>query len=142
MSVAVLKGKDFDSRDVLRRSGHADNPTAENTLKTCLHRSIEVRYGKLADGTVVCVWGLIPPTVLSDSAYLWLITTDLVAENKFIFVRHSQRYIEEALAIYPTIVGEVFVDNHPAQRWLRWLGAEFQSPVDGKIPFVIKAKNG
>src|SRR5277367_3108840 len=138
--IAIRKSKDFDLRDVLRRSAVEMLPDAEEIMKDCLYRSIEVRYG-LIDGVVACVWGLIPPTLLSDRAWLWLITTDIVAEHKFLFIRHSQRYIELALKEYPYIIGDCLASNHAAKRWLQWLGAEFHEPVGGRIPFVIKAKH-
>ena len=131
----------YDIRDVLRRSPIANIPEAERIMTECLHRSIEIYYGKV-DGQVACVWGLIPPTLLSDQAYLWLLTTDIVAEHKFLFVRHSQRYVEEALKSFPNIVGDVIVGNDSAVRWLRWLGAEFAAPVGGRVPFTIRAKHG
>ena len=137
--IAIHKSKDFDLNDVIRRSDVEMLPDAPEILKDCLFRSVEVRYG-LIDGVVACVWGLIPPTILSDQAWLWLLTTNIVAEHKFLFIRHSQRYIEEALKEYPNIIGDVYIDNVPAKRWLKWLGAELFEPIGGKIPFVIKAK--
>jgi len=137
--IAVLKDRAIDVRDVVRRSPVAHIPGAEDILRDCMYRSVEVRAG-LVDGEVACMWGLIPPTILSDTAWLWLLTTDIIAEHKFLFIRHSQRYIEEALKEYPNIIGDVMIDNRPAQRWLKWLGAEFKEPVGKRIPFVIKAK--
>ena len=46
-------------------------------------------YVGLIDGRLVCIWGLIPPTLLSDQAYLWLHTTDAVQGHEFLFVRRS-----------------------------------------------------
>lgn len=138
--IAIRKSKDFDLHDVVSRSAVEMLPDAEEILKDCLYRSIEVRYG-LVDGVIACVWGLIPPTILSDRAWLWLLTTDIIAEHKFLFIRHSQRYIEIALTQYPNIIGDVLIDNIPAKRWLRWLGAEFAEPTGGRIPFTIKAKH-
>ncbi len=139
MTVAIRKNEAIDVRDIVRRSPVAHIPGAEDILRDCMHRSVEVRAG-LVDGEVACMWGLIPPTLLSDTAWLWLLTTDIVAEHKFLFIRHSQRYIEEALKEFPNIVGDVMIDNRPAQRWLRWLGAEFQAQEGARIPFVIRAK--
>lgn len=128
-----------DVKDVLRRSPVGHIPDADKTLRQCLRRSIEVRCGML-DGSVACIWGLIPPTLLSDRAYLWLLTTDIIAEHKFLFVRYSQRYIEEMLKVYPVIYGEVEPKNEKAKRWLKWLGATFGEPTNGLIPFQIKRK--
>lgn len=139
MTVAIKRSKEVDLREVIARSEVKHIPEAEEILRDCMYRSIEVRLG-LVDGKVACIWGMIPPTLLSSTAWLWLLTTDIIAENKFLFIRHSQRYIEEALLIYPTILGDCLVDNVSARRWLKWLGAEFAQPVGGRIPFVIRPK--
>ena len=130
-----------DLVDLIRHSPVADTPGAMETMQECMKRSVEVRYG-LIDGEVACVWGLIPPTILSDTAYLWLLTTDVVARKKFLFIRYSQIYVEHALRSFPIIVGDCMANNASAIRWLRWLGAEFHNPVGLKIPFTIRAKNG
>lgn len=141
MRVAIATRDDIDIREIIKRSPVASVPDAEDILRDCMYRSVSIRYGFL-DGEVACMWGLIPPTLLSDSAWLWLLTTDIVAEHKFLFIRNSQRWIEEALEIYPCIKGDVILDNAPAKRWLKWLGATFQEPIHGRIPFTIKARNG
>lgn len=137
--VTILKDRAVDTKDIIARSPVKDIPDAENILRDCVDRSVEVRIG-LIDGQVACMWGLIPPTLLSDRAWLWLLTTDIIAEHKFLFIRHSQRYIEEALKEFPIIVGDVALYNRSAQRWLKWLGAGFQEPVGSRIPFIITAK--
>ena len=139
--ISVQETKLFDLRDAIARSPVASQAVAEGIMIDCLHRSTEVRVGSV-DGVLACVWGIIPPTLLSDGAWLWLLTTDIIAEHKFLFIRNSQRYVEDALGRYPYLCGDVVLGNEPAKRWLKWLGAEFQRPVLGKIPFVIRAKNG
>lgn len=141
MRVTITSRTNYSLRDILERSENAKIPGAEEILRECLYRSREVRFG-LVDGDLACMWGLIPPTILSSTAWLWLVTTEIVAENKFLFIRHSQRWIEEALKIYPEIIGDCLLSNASAQRWLRWLGAEFHQPVGNRWPFTIRAKNG
>lgn len=138
--IAIERTKEVNLREVILRSEVKHIPEAEEILRDCMYRSMEIRIGKV-DGVVACVWGLIPPTILSDSAWLWLLCTDIVAEHKFLFVRHSQRYIEEALKEYPIILGDCLIDNKSAKRWLEWLGAKFAEPIAGRIPFSIRAKN-
>lgn len=141
MNVTIATRKDVSLREVILRSPMAGLPDAEETLRECMYRSVEVRYGFI-DGEVACMWGLIPPSLLSTTAYLWLLTTDIVAEHKFLFIRYSQRYVEEALKTWPTIIGDVLIENRPAQRWLKWLGAEFGPAVKGRFSFTIQAKHG
>lgn len=139
MKITVRREPIGDVYEVIRRSSVKDIPEAERVMRECLYRSIEIRQG-LVDGKVACIWGMIPPTLLSTTAYLWLLTTDLVEAHKFLFVRHSQRYVEEALKVFPTIVGDVVLPNPAAQRWLRWLGAEFGVAAEGRVPFKIQRK--
>lgn len=137
--ISVQTTSGLPLHEVISRSSVAGMKDAEVILRQCIFRSAEVRYGFL-DNDLACMWGLIPPTWLSTSAYLWLLTTDIVAEHKFLFVRHSQRWIEEALKTYPVITGDVLVANHPARRWLAWLGAVFDKPSGGRMNFVIRRK--
>ena len=137
MSVAIVAKRDCDVHDVISRSPVAGVPNAEQVLKRWLRSSEEVWLG-MHDERVACVWGLAPPSTISNRAYLWLLTTDLVSEHKFIFVRHSQLVIEDALKRYPVIIGHVAVENHQARKWLRWLGASFGTAEKGYCTFVIR----
>lgn len=137
--IEVAKRPVKDLRDLIERSPCAEIPGAEEIMVECLHRSIEIWQG-IVDGQVACVWGLIPPSLLSNRAYLWLLTTDLVEKHKFVLVRNSQRYIEEALKHWPEIYGDCVVGQKLTMRWLKWLGAEFGEADGGKISFVIRKK--
>lgn len=110
-------------------------------LTRCLQATTTVWTG-LYDGKLLGFWGVIPPTLLSDSAYLWFYWTDEIENHQFVFVRHSQRVIEEVLKLYPKIVGDCEARAKKSQRWLRWLGAKFGVEQDGFLPFVIEARNG
>jgi hypothetical protein len=72
-----------------------------------------------------CMWGLVPPTLLSDTAYLWLFVNELIEEHKFVFVRHSQIQMQKMLDMYPIITGHCRRDHVRSMQWLRWLGAKF-----------------
>lgn len=125
--------------EIFKRSPVKHIENGEAMLRKCVVRSVDVRYGYV-HAECVCVWGLIPPTLLSASAHLWLLTTDAVENHKFLFVRHSQRWIEQALRTYPTITGEWIPGNERSKRWLQWLGAEF-GDFNGKcVPFMIRKK--
>jgi len=106
----------------------------------CLLMSTYIWIG-LIDGKLACIWGLIPPTLMSNQAYLWLYTTDVIEEHQFILVRHSQLVMEEMLKRYPSICGHAIVGNDKAIRWLKWLGARFGEPQGKGLPFRI-SRNG
>lgn len=95
-------------------------------------------YKGMVDGRLLCVWGLIPPTMLSDQAYLWLQTSDTAQEHEFILVRRSQIELKVMLEKYSKIVGHCEVRAERSIRWLRWLGAIFGEPDGLLVPFVIR----
>ena len=139
MIVKIVQDDRVDVLDVIRRSAYATDPKAERSLSSYILSSTEVWVG-YADDEVACVCGLIAPTILSDRAYLWLITTSLVDEHTFLFVRHSQMWMKQLRKRYALITGDVDKHNERAQQWLRWLGADLGWPLpDGKIPFQIRA---
>jgi hypothetical protein len=45
--------------------------------------------------------------------------------------------LDEALEMYPNIVGHVEMHNERAKKWLKWLGARFGEPDKGYMPFTI-----
>ena len=102
----------------------------------CLLMSIDIWAGFI-DGELACIWGVIPPTLMSDQAYLWLYTTNIIEEHQFTLVRHSQMVIEEILEEYPSIVGHAMLGSSKSIRWLKWLGAKFGQPMGTALPFRI-----
>jgi len=91
------------------------------------------------DGDFVCCWGLIPPTFLSNQAYLWMWAPEPI-KHQFIFVRQSQLQIERMLQRFDSIVGHCLVTARSAQRWLKWLGAEFDAPQGDTVAFTIRRR--
>src|SRR6516162_542832 len=82
MSVAIIAKKDCDVKDIISRSPVRALPDAEKILRKWLRTSDDVWVG-MHDDQVACVWGLSSPTTISNKAYLWLLTTDLVDKHKF-----------------------------------------------------------
>ena len=140
MKVAVDEAQADIVRDLIfSNAGASFDDVQQMVLRNCIDRSAPLWAG-FVDGEFVCTWGLIPPTILSDRAYLWLHCTPALEGNEFAFVRHSQVVIEEMLKDYPIIQGHTFADNTRAIRWLRWLGAKFGEPEEGVRSFTILKK--
>jgi hypothetical protein len=108
----------------------------QRTMDFCLLMSTVIWAGFI-DKRLACIWGVIPPTLMSSQAYLWLYTTDVIKGHEFILVRHSQLVIKEILEEYPSIVGHALMGADKSIRWLKWLGAEFGYPQGTGIPFRI-----
>jgi hypothetical protein len=104
----------------------------------CSLMSVSMWAG-IINGKLAAMWGLMPPTVLSTQAYLWLYTTEALTGHEFVLIRHSQLVMKEMLKDYPCICGHAVVSNHKAIRWLKWLGAKFEAPYGGGLPFRITA---
>lgn len=140
MTVQVEPLDRHQTRDlILSVRGGILTDIESKTLDACLGFATHLWVGRIND-KVVCAWGLVPPTLLADEAYLWLYSTPAVADHKFLFVRYSQRVIEEMLKLYPTIVGVTAIGAGDSIRWLKWLGAKFGEPVGKYIPFRIIGK--
>lgn len=79
---------------------------------------------------LACIYGLRASSLLSEEAYLWLITTDAVDRYPFTFVRHSQIVIQDLKNMFPKITGVVEADYKRSIKWLRWLGAKIGPAKD------------
>jgi hypothetical protein len=123
----LLTGVDFDE-------------IGRKTMEFCLLMSTHIWAGFIND-KLACIWGVIPPSLMSDQAYLWLYTTDVIKGHEFLLVRHSQMVIEDVLDQYPSIVGHAIIGSDKSIRWLKWLGAKFGPPQGVALPFRI-TRNG
>jgi hypothetical protein len=91
------------------------------------------------DETILCFFGLIPPTLLSDTAYLWLYCTADMQGHTIPLIRHSKRAAKKWLELYDCIVGHGHVDKPRSLAWLRMIGAKFGEPQGSVVPFEIRA---
>lgn len=109
------------------------------SFERCLSATTLIWCGKLED-EVRWIWGLIPPTLLSFEAYVWLHVIEPAEEHQFMIVRQSQRFLEKALERYPIIIGHCEVGAKQSIRWMKLLGASFGEPDEKAIPFRIVGK--
>lgn len=96
-------------------------------------KSSDPLFAGFIDDRLLCLVGFVPPTVLSDVAYLWLYATPAVGQHKVMFGRWAKRLIKAALVRYPRIVGHCTKDS---ANWLRTLGAIIGQGSE-LIPFQI-----
>jgi hypothetical protein len=113
----------------------------EALLSRCMRCSI-MSWAGFVDNELACVWGLVPPTLLSNTAYLWLIVNELVDDHKFLFVRHSQMEMRKMLDLYPIIIGHCDARHERSMQWLKWLGAKFDPTCGPLCPFTIVRRDG
>jgi len=101
-------------------------------------RSSRPCFAAFIDMTLLSVGGVIPTTLLADSAYLWIYTTPLVAKHRVLFTKASLVYLHKVLDLYPLLYGSCRLDSPRSQRWLRWLGATFFPPQGDLVPFELR----
>ena len=116
------------------------SPGAIALFNTCIMRSASMWVGFINE-ELACVYGLVPPTLLSEQAYLWLHTTEALVGHEFLFVRRSQIAVAEMLAVHPVIVGHAELHNSRGIRWIKWLGGTFGPPEGKLVPFTIVRKH-
>lgn len=141
MRVSIEQATDLYVDEILERLRDID----KSTFISCpMARAIlldEIKgfaWAGLIDGRVACLWGIRPATILNDRTYLWLLTSKLVEENPFLFVRYSQIKARELLKTYSTIYGWVIKDNELSVKWLRWLGCTFSQSEPGILEFELR----
>jgi len=86
-----------------------------------LQKSDEAWAG-LADGRVVCLFGVAPNDLLHLSADLWLITSADFAQHWRYFLRWNRPYIAELCQRYHKLGGCVYERHDISIKWLKWLG--------------------
>lgn len=92
--------------------------------------STKILVGIYANQPLVYV-GLIPLSLIDDSAYMWSIVRPEAAEHKVIFGRHAKAVVARILEFYPRLIGHSFEPS--AVRWLQSLGAKFLTETEFEI---------
>jgi hypothetical protein len=72
-------------------------------------------------------WGYYAPVMLGQVCWVWAITTEAVDHKPLRVARASKRIFAGILERYPVAFAQVDVDHKTSQRWLEWLGFEYQS---------------
>lgn len=134
MTTAIRSLSTHEAKDIVAKMDFDD--VGHSIMDFCMFMSVSVWAGYV-DDKLACIWGIIPPTLMSNQAYLWLYTTDVIKEHQFLLVRHSQLVIEELLNDYESIVGHATIGSDKSIKWLKWLGAKFSEPQGTSVPFRI-----
>ena len=76
----------------------------------------------MAEGQIVCMFGVSKPGVLSPDVMPWLAGTDLILKHSREFLRRNKEFLPVMLEGARTAYGMVLAENTAAITWLRWLG--------------------
>lgn len=96
-------------------------------------------WAGLADGRLVCLFGVVPLSLVGVTGIPWLLGSDEVCTFSRQFLRRNKAYVAEMLADYPVLANVVDARNAVSIRWLRWLGFKMGEPrVMGvaQVPFI------
>ncbi len=85
----------------------------------------------LADGRVVCVFGVGEWSVLGLYGIPWMLGAEELPQHARRFLRWSREYMNEMRQRYRLMQNHVDARNTEAVKWLRWLDFE----IDPALPF-------
>lgn len=99
----------------------------------------------LADGKLVCCFGVTPLTLIGVTGTPWLVGSDEIYNYRIHFLRRNHAYIAEMLWQFPILRNVVDARNTLSVRWLRRLGFRLGEPTpmglhgEPFIPFEMVA---
>ena len=92
----------------------------------------------LADGEVVCIFGVSPLSILSGSGSPWMLSSDLLPKHSRVFARGNKIWMEMQKERWQSMTNHVDARNKRAIRWLKWMGFNFEEAKPHgaeKMPF-------
>lgn len=145
MNWTVQPATAADARSVAARMNPADArevwaAARQTPLQAAEHSVAMSLWARtwLLEGVPACIYGLASPSLIGDSAMVWLLGTDLVKRHKMIFLRHYKAEITRMLDIYPMVYTMVDTRHKVCLRWLKWIGFEVRDAVPfgpDQLPF-------
>ncbi len=116
--------------DDVREAWAAGHVSPLEALMISIETAPDARAG-LADGRVVCIFGVSQWTVLGLAGIPWLLAAEEMPRHARHFLRANKAYIAEIRERYMTLANRVDARNKKAVLWLRWLGFK----IDPALPF-------
>lgn len=107
--------------------------TPLDALMISVNDSTEAWAG-LADGSVVCIFGLSTQSILSDRAFPWLLSSRDMPRHARAFLRLNREYMASMRKRYRLLWGWVCETNTVSIRWLTWLGFTIDEDVRHHAP--------
>jgi hypothetical protein len=96
-------------------------------------------WAGLANGELVCRFGVVPVSLVGVTGIPWLLGSDAVTRYGRPFLRRNRAYLREMLREFPVLRNVVDARNTVSIRWLEWLGFTLGTPqpmgVCG-LPFI------
>lgn len=80
------------------------------------------------DGEIVMLFGIVPGS--DNIGYVWMLSTDAIAQNKRELIREGKRWLDEQSALYRVLTNVVDKRNVVHQRLIKHMGFQFGDPID------------
>lgn len=107
----------------------------KRVIEDAIDHAEQCWVGKI-DGQIVCIWGTERTgTLLSDEVYLWVLTTKLVDEHPFLFLRYSREFVKQLCERNHRVWGLVNPRYTVSIQWLKWLGFNVGLTAKGVMIF-------
>lgn len=114
--------RDFSKDDLLIAAGDG-----EEGLRSAIAGSRDV-YSCFANGQLGLIYGVRLINILSNHAYLWLMTTKLADEYWVTFTRAACVYSWDLLNDYDRLTAICPLKNKRSEKWIKFIGFE-EGPV-------------
>ena len=101
---------------------------AEEALPSAIDTA-EDSYVVFVDGKIVCMFGYHLKSLLTDTAYPWLIPTEHVRGKERTFAKYSKKWIDHLSGRFPNLVNAVYSENTKAIYWLKWIGFNLHDSI-------------
>ena len=86
-------------------------------------------FALLADGVPVCVFGIVPYSVLSGAGIPWMVGTPGIDRHAVGFIRRCRMDLARFFGEWDKLFNVVDARNTKAIRWLKWLGFSVSDPT-------------
>lgn len=106
----------------------SNNLTPWEALYESLTHSI-VTFTITQKGLVLGMFGINPDSMLGNQAMIWFLASDDIDKIKLRFLRHSKRFVNLFLSMYPYLYNYVDIRNLQSMVWLSYCGAKFMPPM-------------
>lgn len=102
--------------------------TPEASLRHGLERSTHC-WTALVNFQPVCIFGVVPESLLGASGVVWLIGTDEVVSRQVGFLRRCRPHLKRLQGMYSHLSNYVSAENIAAVEWLHWMGFTIHDPA-------------
>jgi len=116
LEIILSNLRDFSRNELFIVAGEE-----ETALKQAVEGSRDVWSGYV-DGELALIYGVRVISILSNHAYVWMLTTKLVEKHWVSFVRVSTVYAWDLLDQYDKVSVIAPFKSELSQRWLEYLG--------------------